>query len=174
MELWYYAVQPLSLPTSVDDVTVRFIIWPGDAMQREIRLTPILLLVLGLTTVLVVGLILLLWTLLPSSLQSGLPFAISTVVIVNTALLRVIPVVGKRLSGGDSASSALAKAQLDAFAQKAKDVVGQAARIVAPITAANGHTIYRARFGLYAEREARDVCNKLTQRGHTCFAVVNR
>ncbi|HEX5545968.1 MAG TPA: zinc ribbon domain-containing protein [Ktedonobacterales bacterium] len=80
-------------------------------MQREIRLTPILLLVLGLTTVLVVGLILLLWTFLPPSLQSGLPFAISTVVIVNTALLRVIPGVGKRLIGGDSASAALANAQ---------------------------------------------------------------
>ncbi len=80
-------------------------------MQREIRLTPILLLVLGLTTVLVVGLILLLWTFLPPNLQSGLPFAISTVVIVNTALLRAIPVVGKRLTRGDSASAAFAKAQ---------------------------------------------------------------
>jgi hypothetical protein len=81
-------------------------------MQREIRLTPILLLVLGLTTVILVGLILLLWTLLPAGLQSGLPFAISTVVIVNTALLRVIPVVGKRLIGDESASAALAKAQM--------------------------------------------------------------
>ncbi len=81
-------------------------------MQREIRLTPILLMVLGLTTVIVVGLILLLWTLLPPGLQSGLPFAISTVVIVNTALLRAIPVVGKRLIGDDSASAALAKAQM--------------------------------------------------------------
>lgn len=78
-------------------------------MQREIRLTPILLLVLGLTTVLVIGLILLLWTFLPPSLQSGLPFAISTVVIVNTALLRVIPGVGKRLIGGDSAAPANAQ-----------------------------------------------------------------
>src|SRR6185312_16732010 len=105
---------PTIEPVSLNDVNVRFTIRPGDAiaMQREIRLTPILLLVLGLTTVLVVGLILLLWTLLPSALQSGLPFAISTVVIVNTALLRVIPVVGKRLIGDDSASAALAKAQL--------------------------------------------------------------
>jgi hypothetical protein len=81
-------------------------------MQREIRLTPILLMVLGLTTVIVVGLILLLWTLLPPGLQSGLPFAISTVVIVNTALLRVIPGVGRRLIGDESASAALAKAQM--------------------------------------------------------------
>ena len=86
-------------------------------MQREIRLTPILLMVLGLTTVIVVGLILLLWTLLPSGLQSGLPFAISTVVIVNTALLRAIPVIGKRLIGDDSAAAALAKAQMQPQAQ---------------------------------------------------------
>jgi len=32
--------------------------------------------------------------------------------------------------------------------------------------------IYRARFGLFAEQEARDVCNRLTQRGQTCFAAV--
>src|SRR6185437_1550624 len=105
---------PTIEPVRLNDVNVRFIIRPGDAiaMQREIRLTPILLMVLGLTTVLVVGLILFLWTLLPPGLQSGLPFAISTVVIVNTALLRVIPVVGKRLIGDDSASAALAKAQM--------------------------------------------------------------
>ena len=61
---------------------------PGGAMHREIRLTPILLVVLGITTVLVLALILVLWTFLPANLQSGLPFAISTVVVVNTALLR--------------------------------------------------------------------------------------
>jgi len=75
---------------------------------------------------------------------------------------------------GAFADQALAKAKLDAFATKASDVVGQAARIVAPITSSNGHTIYRARFGLYAEREARAVCGQLTQRGQTCFAVASR
>ena len=75
---------------------------------------------------------------------------------------------------GAFADQALAKAKLDAFATKASDVVGQAARIVAPITGANGHTIYRARFGPYAEREARAVCGQLTQRGQTCFAVASR
>ncbi len=72
-------------------------------MQREIRLTPILLVVLGITTVLVLALILLLWAYLPANLQSGLPFAISTVVVVNTALLRAIPILGKRLAEGDTA-----------------------------------------------------------------------
>ena len=33
-------------------------------------------------------------------------------------------------------------------------------------------TLYRARFGLYAEQEARDVCNRLTQRGQSCFAAI--
>ena len=73
---------------------------------------------------------------------------------------------------GAYANQALANAQLDSYASKAKDIVGQAAHIVAPIQAANGHTLYRARFGPYAEREARNVCGELTQRGQTCFAVI--
>jgi D-alanyl-D-alanine carboxypeptidase len=32
--------------------------------------------------------------------------------------------------------------------------------------------MYRARFGLFAEHEARDVCSQLTQRGQTCCAAV--
>ena len=75
---------------------------------------------------------------------------------------------------GAYADQALARAELASYALKAKDVVGQAARIVAPITNANGHTLYRARFGLYAEREARQVCDQLTQRGQTCFAAIAR
>ncbi len=75
---------------------------------------------------------------------------------------------------GAFADSALAKAQLDSYASKARDIVGQAAHIVSPIQAANGHMLYRARFGPYAEREARNVCGALTQRGQSCFAVVTR
>jgi D-alanyl-D-alanine carboxypeptidase len=75
---------------------------------------------------------------------------------------------------GAFADQALARAQLDSYASKAKDIVGQAAHIVAPIQAANGHMLYRARFGPYAEREARNVCGALTQRGEACFAVVTR
>jgi D-alanyl-D-alanine carboxypeptidase len=75
---------------------------------------------------------------------------------------------------GAYADKALAKAQLDSYAQKAQDVVGQAERIIAPITNPNGHTLYRARFGLYAERDARQVCGRLTQRGQTCFAALAR
>jgi D-alanyl-D-alanine carboxypeptidase len=73
---------------------------------------------------------------------------------------------------GAYADKGLASAQLAAYADKAQDVLSRASRIIAPVQSANGHTVYRARFGLFAEREARDVCSRLTQRGQTCFAAV--
>jgi D-alanyl-D-alanine carboxypeptidase len=73
---------------------------------------------------------------------------------------------------GAYADQAFAKAQLDAYAQKSLDVLGQAARLVVPFQSSDGHTMYRARFGLFAERQAREVCDRLTQRGQTCFAAV--
>jgi D-alanyl-D-alanine carboxypeptidase len=66
----------------------------------------------------------------------------------------------------------LARAQLAAYAEKSMDVLGQASRVVAPMQSVDGHTVYRARFGPFAEREAREVCARLTQRGQTCFASV--
>ena len=66
---------------------------------------------------------------------------------------------------------ALALAQLKTYAGKAQDILARASQIVAPLQSNNGHVIYRARFGLFAEQEARDVCNLLTQRGQTCFAA---
>ncbi len=73
---------------------------------------------------------------------------------------------------GAYADKALADAQLKTYASKAQDVLARASRIIAPMTSAHGHTLYRARFGLFAEQEAREVCNRLTQRGQTCFAAV--
>ncbi len=73
---------------------------------------------------------------------------------------------------GAFADQSLAKAQLATYAERAQDVLGRASRIVAPFQSADGHTMYRARFGMFAEREARDVCNRLTQRGQTCFATI--
>jgi D-alanyl-D-alanine carboxypeptidase len=73
---------------------------------------------------------------------------------------------------GAYADKALADAQLKTYADKAQDVLARASRIIAPIQSSSGHTIYRARFGLFAEQEAREVCNRLTQRGQTCFAAV--
>jgi D-alanyl-D-alanine carboxypeptidase len=66
----------------------------------------------------------------------------------------------------------LARAQLASYAERSMDVLGQAARIVVPFQSVDGHTLFRARFGLFAEREAREVCGRLTQRGQTCFAAI--
>jgi len=68
----------------------------------------------------------------------------------------------------------LARSQLAAYAEKAMDVLGQAQRIVVPFQSVDGHTLYRARFGPFAEREARQICARLTERGQTCFAAINR
>ncbi len=65
-----------------------------------------------------------------------------------------------------------AKAQLSAYAERSMDVLGQAARIVVPFQGIDGHTLYRARFGPFPEREAREVCERLTERGQTCFAAI--
>jgi len=73
---------------------------------------------------------------------------------------------------GAYADRALASAQLASYADKANDVLARAKKIIDPVQASNGHTLYRARFGLFVEREAREVCSRLTQRGQTCFAAV--
>jgi D-alanyl-D-alanine carboxypeptidase len=73
---------------------------------------------------------------------------------------------------GAYADKAMALAELKAYYGKAQDVLASASKIVAPITSSRGHVLYRARFGLFAEQQARDVCNRLTQRGQTCFATV--
>jgi len=65
-----------------------------------------------------------------------------------------------------------ARGQLASYAEKSMDILGQAARIVMPFTGVDGHTLYRARFGPFVEREAREVCSRLTQRGQTCFTVL--
>lgn len=73
---------------------------------------------------------------------------------------------------GAFADETSAKAQLSAYAERSMDVLGQASRIVVPFQGVDGHTFYRARFGPFAEREAREVCQRLTERGQTCFAAV--
>jgi D-alanyl-D-alanine carboxypeptidase len=85
-----------------------------------------------------------------------------------------VPVRGRNwtIQIGAYADKALALAQLKTYAGKAQDILATASQIVAPLQSNNGHVIYRARFGLFAEQEAREVCNRLTQRGQTCFAAV--
>ncbi len=73
---------------------------------------------------------------------------------------------------GAYADAAAAKAELASYAERSMDVLGQAARIVAPFQSTEGHTLYRARFGPFQEREAREVCERLTERGQTCFAAL--
>jgi D-alanyl-D-alanine carboxypeptidase len=72
---------------------------------------------------------------------------------------------------GVFASETLAQAQLAAFAKRGVDVIGQAEKLVIPFPAVGGHTLYRARFGLFAEDEARSICKRMTRRGQTCFAA---
>ena len=73
---------------------------------------------------------------------------------------------------GAYADRALAQAQLSAYAAKARDVLGAASQIVSPRQNPDGHTLWRARFGPYAENEARDVCTRLSAKGQTCFAAI--
>ena len=73
---------------------------------------------------------------------------------------------------GAFADSSMAKTQLASYAERSMDVLGQAAREVVPFQSAEGHTLYRARFGPFPEREAREVCQRLTERGQTCFAAL--
>ena len=73
---------------------------------------------------------------------------------------------------GAFADTTQARNQLESYAKKSMDVLGQAARIVVPFKALDGHTLYRARFGPFVESQARSVCSRLAQRGQTCFAVL--
>jgi D-alanyl-D-alanine carboxypeptidase len=66
----------------------------------------------------------------------------------------------------------IAKSELATYAGHASDLLGDVARIVAPFQGADGHMLYRARFGPFAENKARQVCEVLTKRGQTCFAAI--
>jgi D-alanyl-D-alanine carboxypeptidase len=72
---------------------------------------------------------------------------------------------------GAFADVSVARAQLQAYAQRSNDVLGQAERIIIPFQGVDGKTMYRARFGPFPEQQARAVCATLTQRGQTCFAA---
>jgi D-alanyl-D-alanine carboxypeptidase len=71
---------------------------------------------------------------------------------------------------GVFANETLARAQLAAFARLGVDVIGRAERLVIPVNVGS-LKLYRARFGLFAENEARDICKLMSQRGQSCFAV---
>lgn len=73
---------------------------------------------------------------------------------------------------GAFADATMAKTQLASYAERSMDVLGQASRQVIPFQSAEGRVLYRARFGPFPEREAREVCQRLTERGQTCFAAL--
>ena len=72
---------------------------------------------------------------------------------------------------GAFASKALARAKLAAFAKRGTDVVGEAKRLIVPLPSGDGHMLYRARFGMFAEDEAKDICRRMVLRGQTCFVA---
>ncbi len=72
---------------------------------------------------------------------------------------------------GAFADMTTARGQLATYASRSMDVLGRADRIVIPFQSVDGHTLYRARFGPFVEAEARAVCQRMTERGQTCFAA---
>jgi D-alanyl-D-alanine carboxypeptidase len=73
---------------------------------------------------------------------------------------------------GAFANTSAARQELAAYAEKSMDVLGQAERFIVPFTGVSGETLYRARFGPFIEREAREICARLSERGQTCFAAL--
>ncbi len=73
---------------------------------------------------------------------------------------------------GAFADSASAKTQLALYAERSMDVIGRTKREIIPFDSVDGHKLFRARFGPFAENEAREVCRRMTERGQTCFAAV--
>ena len=72
---------------------------------------------------------------------------------------------------GVFANPTTAAARLTALARRSVDLLGQAEQTVASLPARNGHVLYRARFGLFAENEARGICQQMKRRGQSCIAV---
>jgi D-alanyl-D-alanine carboxypeptidase len=62
-----------------------------------------------------------------------------------------------------------ARAQLAAYAHKSMEALAHAERIIVPFQGNDGKTMYRARFGTFAEAEARSICTRLLNHGQTCF-----
>jgi D-alanyl-D-alanine carboxypeptidase len=73
---------------------------------------------------------------------------------------------------GAFASEPIAEAQLVAYARQALDIFAFSKRYVVPVPGNDGQMLYRARFGMFAEDEARDICNRMMNVGQTCFAAL--
>lgn len=75
---------------------------------------------------------------------------------------------------GAFADTTMAKNRLADFASKSPDVLAHAQKLVVPLQSASGKVLYRARFGPFAERDARETCVRMMERGQACFAVATR
>ncbi len=73
---------------------------------------------------------------------------------------------------GAFASAPLAEAQLVAYAKQAIDIFAFSQRYVVPIAGNDGQMLYRARFGMFGEDEARGICSRMMEVGQTCFAAL--
>jgi D-alanyl-D-alanine carboxypeptidase len=73
---------------------------------------------------------------------------------------------------GAFASAPIAEAQLVAYARQALDIFAFSQRYVVPIESNDGQTLYRARFGMFREDEARSICSRMMEVGQTCFAAL--
>lgn len=73
---------------------------------------------------------------------------------------------------GAYASAPIAEAQLVAYARQALDVLAFSKRYVVPVEGNDGQMLYRARFGMFGEEEARDICRRMMEIGQTCFAAL--
>ncbi|HEX5281360.1 MAG TPA: D-alanyl-D-alanine carboxypeptidase [Micropepsaceae bacterium] len=72
---------------------------------------------------------------------------------------------------GVFADQALAHAKLATMARRSVDLLGQAEQIVATLPGRHGRMVYRARFGVFAEDEARGICAQMKRRRQSCIAV---
>jgi len=98
--------------------------------------------------------------------DSGVPTQTSRKPVDTAGLKRWVVQIG---AFGDQTS---AQTQLALYAERSMDILGRAKRTVFPFDSVDGHKMYRARFGPFAENEAREVCRRMTERGQTCFAVI--
>ena len=73
---------------------------------------------------------------------------------------------------GAFASEPIAEAQLVAYAKQAIDIFAFAKRYVVAVPGNDGQMLYRARFGMFGEDEARDICKRMMDVGQTCFAAL--
>lgn len=113
------------------------------------------------------------------------PAASPTVVAKNDSAIEQGDVGGPALQPSDAAkrwtvqigaygNRTLAMAELNKYAKRSSDVLGKAQQLVSITANPAGGTVYRARFGLFSETEARAVCKRISAQGATCFATLQK